>query len=66
MSWVVHKEGGFSLFYFLFRVVFDLFQPILACPGLLRVVPPFTSDGVKECFGFQICRKLYVGFRTNW
>ena len=31
-----------------------VFQPLLACYGLLRVVPFFTSNVVTECFGLEI------------
>ena len=46
---VAHKEGGFSLFRLLSGFVSGLFQPVLACYSLFRVVPRFTRDDVTEC-----------------
>ena len=57
MSLVVHKKGGFSLFRLMFGVVFGSSRPALACYGLFRIVLPFTSDDVTECFEFWIYYK---------
>ena len=56
MSLVAHTEGGFSLFHLL-GVVSGTFQTLLACYGLFRAVPLFTSHKVTECFDLQIYYK---------
>ena len=57
-------QGGFSLFHLPFGVVSSTFQPVVACYGLLRVVPLFTSDGVAEC-KFTL-NQVHVDFITKW
>ena len=65
MSLVVHQEGVFSLFK-LSGVVSGTFQPLLACCGLFRVVPFFTS---KTSENDLICKftmnQLHVDFITK-
>ena len=56
MSLVAHQEGGFSLFHML-AIVSSMLQPLLACHGLFRVVPFFTSNDVTEYFDLQIYYK---------
>ena len=69
MSLLVHTEGGFSLFHLLW-VVSGTFQTFLACYGLFRVIPLFTSHKVTECFDLQIyykstsCRFYYKGVQA--
>ena len=69
MSLVAHQKGGFSLFH-LFGDVSGTFS-LLACYGLFRVVPFFTSNGVTECFDLQIyyelisCRFYHKGLEAS-
>ena len=42
----------------MFVVASDSFQPVPALYEFFRVIPVFTSDGVKECFDLQIYFKL--------
>ena len=69
MSLDAHQEGGSFLFQ-LFGIASGTLQPLLACYGLLRVVPFFTSD-VTECFDLHLyykstsCRFYYKGLQAS-
>ena len=65
MSLVVHQEGVFSLLHF-FGVIFGLFQPLLSCFGLFRVVPFFTSKTPESDFIYKFnINQLDVDFITE-
>ena len=59
-----------SLFH-LFRAVPGTFQPLLACYGLFRVVPFFTSNGATGFFDLQLyyestlCRLYYKELQAS-